>query len=62
MDKSTSSSASAEPAFGGMSLNAAQWQRHESRMRRVIAHVHAHLDQPLDLNALSDIACMSPHH
>jgi len=45
-----------------MSLNAAQWQRHESRMRRVIAHVHAQLDQPLDLNALSDIACMSPHH
>ncbi len=31
-------------------------------MRRVIAHVHDHLDAALDLNALADIACLSPHH
>ncbi len=31
-------------------------------MRRVIAHVYDHLDEPLDLNALSEIACLSPHH
>lgn len=31
-------------------------------MRRVIEHVHDHLDEPLYLNALADIACLSPHH
>ena len=31
-------------------------------MRRVMAHVYDHLDEPLDLNALADMACMSPHH
>jgi AraC family transcriptional regulator len=31
-------------------------------MRRVIEHVYDHLDRPLDLNALADIACLSPHH
>lgn len=31
-------------------------------MRRVIAHVYDNLDEPLDLNALADIAFMSPHH
>jgi AraC family transcriptional regulator len=31
-------------------------------MRRVIEHVYDHLDQPLDLNALADVAHLSPHH
>ena len=31
-------------------------------MRRVIEHVYDHLDAPLDLNALADIAHLSPHH
>ena len=38
------------------------WPRFEQRMRRVIDHVHAHLDEPLDLMRLADIAHLSPHH
>jgi len=40
----------------------AAWQRFESRMRRVIDHVHAHLDEPLDLLRLAEIAHLSPYH
>jgi AraC family transcriptional regulator len=39
-----------------------EWARYEPRMQRVIAHVHDHLDTPLDLNALAELACLSPHH
>jgi AraC family transcriptional regulator len=39
-----------------------EWARYEPRMQRVIAHVHDHLDAPLDLNALAELACLSPHH
>jgi AraC family transcriptional regulator len=39
-----------------------EWARYEPRMQRVIAHVHDHLDAPLDLNALAGLACLSPHH
>ncbi len=35
---------------------------YEARVRRVLEHVHAHLDAPLDLNRLADIACLSPYH
>jgi AraC family transcriptional regulator len=28
----------------------------------VLAHVHDHLDEPLDLMTLADVACMSAHH
>ena len=35
---------------------------HWTRMQRVIEHVYAHLDDPLDLNRLADIAHLSPHH
>jgi AraC family transcriptional regulator len=38
------------------------WARYEARLQRVITHVHAHLDEPLDLNALADVAHLSPHH
>jgi AraC family transcriptional regulator len=31
-------------------------------MRRVIEHLHDHLDEPLDLNVLADVAHLSPHH
>jgi AraC family transcriptional regulator len=31
-------------------------------MQRVIAHVYDHLDDELDLDALAEIACLSPHH
>ena len=39
-----------------------EWARYEPRMQRVIAHVHDHLDAPLDLNALAELACLSPRH
>ena len=39
-----------------------EWARYEPRMQRVIQHVHDHLDEPLDLNLLAELACLSPHH
>lgn len=39
-----------------------EWARYEPRMQRVINHVHDHLDDTLDLNALAELACLSPHH
>ena len=32
------------------------------RLMRVTSHMHAHLDDPLDLARLADIACLSPYH
>ncbi|MBP2232339.1 AraC family transcriptional regulator [Azospirillum agricola] len=32
------------------------------RIERVAAHIPAHLDDPLDLERLSEIACFSPYH
>jgi AraC family transcriptional regulator len=32
------------------------------RLKRVVDHVHANLDAPLDLAALAEIACFSPYH
>lgn len=32
------------------------------RLRRVTEYIHDHLDDPLDLNRLADVACLSPHH
>ena len=31
-------------------------------MRKVLEHVYDHLDEPLNLAVLADIACLSPHH
>jgi AraC family transcriptional regulator len=67
MATSRSASASAEgSAEGGIfapaSTDSALWARYAPRMRRVIEHVYDHLDGTLDLNALADIACLSPHH
>ena len=63
-ERSTSLLGSASPklAFVDGAIDPAQWARYEPRMRRVIAHVYDHLDEPLDLNALSEVACLSPHH
>jgi AraC family transcriptional regulator len=35
---------------------------YESRMHRVVAYIDAHLEQPLDLNTLAEVACFSPFH
>lgn len=65
MAASRSVSASADSAagvFAPASTDPGLWARYAPRMRRVIEHVYDHLDAPLDLNALADIACLSPHH
>jgi Transcriptional regulator containing an amidase domain and an AraC-type DNA-binding HTH domain len=36
--------------------------RYESRLGRVLDHIYDHLDDPLDIDRLADIACMSPYH
>jgi len=38
------------------------WPRFEQRMRCVVEHVYAHLDEPLALLTLADISHLSPHH
>ncbi|HEY5072194.1 MAG TPA: AraC family transcriptional regulator [Caulobacteraceae bacterium] len=37
-------------------------QSYSGRLRRVAAHIAAHLDEPLDLERLAAVACLSPHH
>src|SRR5262245_31013102 len=60
--RSTSGCADAPTPFGRSTLERETWRRYERRMRRVIEHVYDHLDQPLDLNALAEVAHLSPHH
>lgn len=38
------------------------WTDYQQRLGRVIAYVHDHLDEPLDLNRLAEVAHLSPHH
>lgn len=38
------------------------WAVYEERLRRVTAYIHDHLDEELDLDRLSEIACFSPHY
>ncbi|MBC8641202.1 AraC family transcriptional regulator [Caballeronia sp. EK] len=35
---------------------------YEARLARVVAHIHDHLDDELDLNRLAEVACLSPYH
>jgi AraC family transcriptional regulator len=35
---------------------------HVARLRRVMEFIHDHLDEPLDLIRLAEIACFSPYH
>jgi AraC family transcriptional regulator len=35
---------------------------HGARLQRVIDFIHDHLDEPLDLMRLAEIACLSPYH
>lgn len=37
-------------------------ESYAKRLQRVVDHIWANLDQPLDLNQLADIACLSPYH
>ena len=38
------------------------WITYEKRLKRVTDHIHAHLDEELDLDRLAEIACMSAYH
>ncbi|MFS2150593.1 AraC family transcriptional regulator [Rhizobium sp. Rhizsp42] len=38
------------------------WALYESRLRRVSAYIHDHLDEELDMDTLAEIACMSSYH
>ncbi|MDL2400563.1 AraC family transcriptional regulator [Rhizobium mayense] len=38
------------------------WALYETRLRRVSAYIHEHLDDDLDMEKLADIACMSSYH
>lgn len=35
---------------------------YQERLGRVLAYIHQHLDEPLDLNKLAEVACLSPYH
>jgi AraC family transcriptional regulator len=37
-------------------------QDYHERMNRVLDHIRQHLDEPLNLNRLADLACFSPFH
>ena len=39
-----------------------QWAQYEKRLLRVSAYVHDHLDEPLDMELLSQVACLSQYH
>jgi AraC family transcriptional regulator len=51
-----------QAAKGAPITTARAWQSYEARFARVIAHIHDHLDDEIDLNRLAEIACLSPHH
>src|ERR1700692_4026019 len=36
--------------------------RYEALLTRVLDHIYNHLDQPLDIDRLAGIACLSPYH
>ncbi|NLR96253.1 AraC family transcriptional regulator [Rhizobium sp. P38BS-XIX] len=38
------------------------WALYETRLRRVSAYIHEHLDDDLDMEKLAEIACMSSYH
>ncbi|MCW5706029.1 AraC family transcriptional regulator [Shinella sp.] len=38
------------------------WAAYEKRLLRVSAYIHEHLEEDLDLDRLSEIACLSAHH
>lgn len=38
------------------------WAAYEKRLLRVSAYIYEHLEEDLDLDRLSEIACLSAHH
>ena len=37
-------------------------ERYETRLNRLLEHIYDHLDEPLDIERLAQIACLSPYH
>ena len=35
---------------------------YQERLSRVVAFMHDHLEEEIDLNRLADVACLSPYH
>ncbi|HXZ08995.1 MAG TPA: AraC family transcriptional regulator [Paraburkholderia sp.] len=36
--------------------------RYETRLNSVLDHIYDHLDEPLDIDRIAEIACLSPYH
>lgn len=36
--------------------------QYAARLARVLDHIYDHLDEPLDIQKLAEIACLSPYH
>lgn len=43
-------------------MNTARQTAYHERMRRVLAHIDAHLDEPVDVDRLASVAAFSPFH
>lgn len=43
-------------------MEQATWESYASRLTRVSAYIHDHLDEELSLDVLAEIACLSPYH
>lgn len=51
------------PIFCGPVTNESDHRaRYETRLARVLDHIYDHLDEPLDIGRLAEIACLSPYH
>ncbi len=40
----------------------AKQQAHKERIERVVAYIHENLDEPLTMESLGEVACLSSHH
>ena len=47
---------------GSTRMPGADQRGYEARLVRVLIYIHDHLDGDLSLEAVADVACMSPHH
>ncbi|MDO6527116.1 AraC family transcriptional regulator [Motilimonas sp. 1_MG-2023] len=43
-------------------MKASTQQGYQQRLIKVVDYMYQHLDAPLDVNTLADVACMSPYH
>ena len=58
-DQTFFSKAVVDPGPSAMPSN---WSAYEKRIERVTAYIHEHLDEPLDLDRLAEVACLSRFH